>query len=62
MFLKFYTVFNYTSIVLVVIFLILILTESVPREAYMAILVITVIILITRVVLRIYLHSYQKKN
>jgi FlaA1/EpsC-like NDP-sugar epimerase len=62
MFPKFYTVFNYSSIAVVIIFLVLILTESIPREMYVTLLIITVIILVARVALRIYLHSYLKKS
>jgi hypothetical protein len=62
MFPKFYAVFNYTTIAVVIIFLVLILTESIPREAYVTLLVVTIIILIARIGLRIYLNSYLKKN
>ena len=62
MFPKFYTIFNYASIAVVVIFLILILTESIPKEAYVTILIVTIIILVARVAFRIYLYSYQKKS
>ncbi|NWG27744.1 MAG: hypothetical protein HXY48_04330 [Ignavibacteriaceae bacterium] len=62
MFPKFYKVFNYSSIVVVLIFLVLILTESIPREAYITLLVITIVILVARIVFRIYLHSYLKKS
>ena len=62
MFVKFYSIFNYSTIALVVVFLILILTETVSREMYVPLLVITVIILIARIGLRIYLQSYLKKS
>ena len=62
MFVKFYSIFNYSTIAIVVVFLILILTETVSREMYVPLLVITVIILIARIGLRIYLQSYLKKS
>ena len=62
MFPKFYKVFNYTTIAIVLIFLVLILTNSVSRDTYITLLVITLIIFISRIVLRIYLHSYLKKS
>jgi len=62
MFVKFYNIFNYSTIAIVIVFLVLILTETVPREMYVTLLVITVIILIARIALRIYLHSYLKKS
>lgn len=62
MFPKFYAVFNYSTIVIVALFLVLILTDSIPRETYVTLLVVTVIILIARIALRIYLQSYLKKN
>jgi len=62
MFPKFYKVFNYTTIAIVIVFLILILTNSVSRDTYYILLVITLIIFIARIVLRVYLQSYLKKN
>jgi len=62
MFLKFYTIFNYATIVIVAIFLVLILTETVPANMYVTLLITTIIILIARIGLRIYLHSYLKKS
>ena len=61
MFPKFYSVFNYSTIAIVIVFLVLILTETVSREMYMTLLYVTVGILAARIALRIYLHSYQKK-
>ena len=62
MFPKFYSVFNYTTIAVVIIFLVLILTESIPRETYVTLLIITIIILVARIALRVYLQLYLKKN
>jgi len=62
MFLKFYNIFNYATIVIVAIFLVLILTETVPTDMYVTLLITTIIILIARIGLRIYLHSYLKNS
>ena len=62
MFPKFYSIFNYSSIAIVIVFLILILTQTVSRETYLTLLYITIGILVARIALRIYLHSYLKKN
>jgi len=48
--------------VLVAIFLVLILTETVSRDMYVTLLIITIIILIARIGLRIYLHFYIKQS
>lgn len=62
MLLKFYNIFNYTSIAIVVVFLILILAKWVSPETYIVLLIITLVIFLARIGLRIYLHSYSKKN
>jgi len=59
---KAYTIFNILTIAIVVVFLVLILTDSVPREWYIALLIITIVIFILRIAVRIYLQSYLKKN
>jgi hypothetical protein len=62
MFVKFYNIFNYSTIAIVAVFLVLILTETISREMYVPLLVITIVILIARIALRIYLNSYLKKS
>jgi len=62
MFPKYYTIFNYSTIAIVIVFLILILTDVVPRETYIPFLIITIVILIGRIIARVYLNSYLKKN
>ncbi|MEJ2104584.1 MAG: hypothetical protein P8X47_08415 [Ignavibacteriaceae bacterium] len=62
MFQKFYNIFNYTSIAVVVVFLVLILAKLVSPKTYVVLLVITLVIFLARIGLRIYLHSYLKKN
>ena len=59
---RFYKIFNYSTIAIVIVILILILTETVSRDMYVPLVVITFIILIARIALRIYLHSYLKKS
>jgi hypothetical protein len=59
---KAYTIFNIVTIAIVVVFLVLILTDSVPREWYIPLLIITIVIFILRIAVRIYLQSYLKKN
>ncbi len=61
MYQKFYTIFNYSSIAVVIIFLVLILTETVSRETYMTFLILTIIILVARIAARVYLNLYLKK-
>ena len=62
MFPQFYKIFNYSTIVIVIVFLVLILSETVSRETYLTLLYITIGILIARIALRIYLQRYLKKN
>lgn len=62
MLLKYYNIFNYSTIAIVIVFLVLILTEAVAKETYVVFLVITIVILIARIAARIYLNSYLKKN
>jgi len=62
MFPQFYKIFNYSTIVIVIVFLVLILSETVSRETYWILLYITIGILIARIALRIYLQRYLKKN
>jgi len=62
MFLKFYKIFNYSTIAVVAVFLILMLADAVSKELYMPLLYVTIGILAARIALRIYLHSYQKKH
>jgi len=62
MFPKYYKIFNYSTIAIVAVFFILILTETVPREAYIPLLILTIIIFVLRIIFRIYLNSYLKKS
>ena len=62
MFLKFYKIFNYSTIAIVAVFLILMLSDAVSKDSYLPLLYVTIGILVARIALRIYLHSYLKKN
>lgn len=61
MLLSIYKVFNYSSLFLVMIFIVLMLTETVPKEWYLPLVYIGFALLILRIVLRIYTNSYLKK-
>uniref|UniRef100_A0A832G6F1 Uncharacterized protein n=1 Tax=Ignavibacterium album TaxID=591197 RepID=A0A832G6F1_9BACT len=50
---KWYTYFNYGSITFVAVLLVLILTNSVPKEYYIPLLVIAIIIFILRIIFRV---------
>ncbi|MCA2004495.1 MAG: hypothetical protein LDL01_01750 [Ignavibacterium sp.] len=50
---KWYTYFNYGSIAFVAVLLILILTNSVPRDYYIPLLIVAIIIFILRIVFRV---------
>jgi hypothetical protein len=62
MFPKFYRIFNYSTLLVLLIFLFLIITESVAKSAYIPLLIIALVIFIARIVLRVYLHSYLKQK
>ncbi|RKY94632.1 MAG: hypothetical protein DRQ01_01885 [Ignavibacteriae bacterium] len=61
MILKYYIIFNYSSIVLVFMLLMLMVLKLVPTELFMPLLYIGIAILVLRIILRIYLSSYNKK-
>ncbi|MEJ5263273.1 MAG: hypothetical protein WHT45_11370 [Ignavibacterium sp.] len=50
---KWYTYFNYGSIALVAVLLLVILTNAIPKEYYIPLLVLAIIIFILRIVFRI---------
>ena len=62
MFPKFYNIFNYSTLAIAALILVLILTETVPRESYIPLIIAMIVILIARIVLRFYLNSYLKKS
>lgn len=50
---KWYTYFNYGSIAFVAVLLLVILTNAIPKEYYIPLLVLAIIIFILRIVFRI---------
>jgi hypothetical protein len=62
MFPRFYKIFNYSTIGIVAIFLILVLTETIPKETYLTLLIVTIVIFLARIILRVYLHFYLQKS
>jgi len=58
-----YKYFNYGTIILVAILLVLVLANIVPKDMYIPVLVFTIVIFILRIVARVY-YSMQirKKN
>ncbi|WP_337865599.1 hypothetical protein [Ignavibacterium sp.] len=50
---KWYTYFNYGSIAFVAVLLLVILTNAIPKEYYIPLLVVAIIIFILRIVFRI---------
>lgn len=58
---KFYDFFNYGSLIVVFILLILMLTESVPRNWFVPFASFAIVLLVIRIILRIYI-SIKNKN
>ena len=58
---NFYKIFNYASLAIVMIFIVLMLTEAVPREWFVTLVYIGIGLLVLRIISRIYITSYQKK-
>ncbi|MFZ2325143.1 MAG: hypothetical protein WAV89_15785 [Ignavibacteriaceae bacterium] len=56
-----YKYFNYGTIIIVGILLVLILFDSIPRNYYEPILVLTIIIFLLRIAARIY-YTFRSKN
>lgn len=56
-----YKYFNYGTIIFVLILLLLILTEAIPKDYYVPILALTIIIFIARIVARI-IFSVKSKS
>jgi len=57
-----YKYFNYGSIALIALLLILMLTETVPKESFFGILVFAIAVLLLRVFLRVYFVLKSKKG
>ncbi len=56
---KSFNIFNYASLAIVALLVILMLTEAVPRESFIYLLAFAVILLIVRIILRI---NFIRKN
>lgn len=50
---KWYTFFNYGSIAFVAVLLLVILTNSVPKEYYIPLLIVAIIVFILRIIFRV---------
>ena len=61
MLINFYKIFNYASLAIVLIFIVLMLTEAIPREWYVTLVYIGIGLLVLRIISRILITSYQKK-
>jgi len=57
-----YKYFNYGTIAIVAILLVLILTDLIPKDLYIPLLIFTVVIFILRIVARIYISIQSKKQ
>lgn len=58
---KWYKYFNYGSIIVIAILLLLMLTETVPKETFFEILIFAIALLLLRVVFRVYFLFKSKK-
>ncbi len=61
MLINIYRIFNYASIFVVLIFIVLMFTEAVPKSWFIPMVYVGLGLLVLRIVLRIYMNSYMKK-
>jgi len=59
---KFYNIFNYSSLILVLILLILMLTKAVPVEWFVPIASFAILLLIVRIFLRISMSMKERSK
>jgi L-asparagine transporter-like permease len=59
---KVYDIFNYGSLIVVFVLLILMLTDAVPRETFIYIASFAIVLLIIRIFLRIKISIQNKKS
>lgn len=59
---EWYKYFNYGSIALIAVLLLLMLTETVPKESFFGILVFAIVVLLLRVLFRVYFVIKSKKD
>jgi L-asparagine transporter-like permease len=57
-----YKYFNYGSIALIAVLLLLMLTETVSKESFFGILVFAIAVLLLRIILRVYFVVKSKKG
>lgn len=57
-----YKYFNYGSIIFILILLVLVLTETIPKTWYVPILILTIVIFILRIVARLFFTMKTKKQ
>lgn len=57
----FYKIFNYGSIIVIFAFIILMLFNLVAKDWYIPLLIISIVLLVLRIVFRLYISSYNKK-
>ena len=59
---KSFNIFNYSSLAVVALLVVLMLTDAVPRESYLYLLVFAILLLIIRIILRINFIRKNKKQ
>lgn len=59
---EWYKYFNYGSIIVIAILLLLMLTETVPKESFFGILIFAIALLLLRVIFRVYFVMKSKKT
>jgi hypothetical protein len=59
---KWYTYFNYGSIALVAVLLLIILTNSVPKDFYIPLLIVAIIVFILRIIFRIIIIKKSRER
>ena len=57
-----FNILSYGSLILVSLFIVLIYTRIAPRETFLYLLVLSIILLIGRILLRIYFIKQNKNN
>lgn len=61
MLINIYKIFNYASLIIVFLFIVLMFTETVPKSWFIPMVYIGMVLLVLRIGLRIYMTSYMKK-
>ncbi len=58
----FFNTYNYGSLILAIIFVVLMYFELVPRETFIYIAAFTILLLVVRIFLRVYYIKQSRKN